>query len=51
MTNTIDCIMKNTLETDRNFISFKSHENIVCIGQWKKKIDQKEFYIKRTQNY
>ena len=51
MSNTIDRIMKNTLEIDPNFISLKSQENIVCIGQWKKKIEKKEFYIKRTQNY
>ena len=51
MTNTIDRNMKNTLEIDPNFISLKSQDNIVCIGQWKNKFEQKEFYIKRTQNY
>ena len=52
MTNSvINCIMKNTFEIDPNFISLESEEYIVCVGQWRNKFEQKEFYIEPTQNY
>jgi hypothetical protein len=50
-TNSIDRIVKNIIEMGPNFISPELVKNITCIGQNRKKLEQKELHIRPTQNY
>jgi hypothetical protein len=50
MKNSIDLIMKNTIQMSPNFISLESVKNIVCVGQERKKFKQKDVHIGPTQN-
>ena len=50
MTNSINHIVKNIIQTKPNFISLESVKNIACVGQTTNQFEQKEVHIGPTQN-
>jgi hypothetical protein len=50
VTNLNEHIVKNIIQMGPNFVSLESVKNIACVGQRTNKFEQKEVYIRPTQN-
>jgi hypothetical protein len=51
MPNSMDCVVKSISEMRPNFILSKSMNNIGCVHEIRNEYEQKELYVRCTQNY